>query len=186
MRSMLLTSPIVRVSVGALVAVVGLGACQPSHSARPEAAPEPAPTPIAAAHAVTGPEVAPPPTQIALEVGAQAGAAAATPQAPPVEKAAAPTSASPAVKADVAAQQSSAPTAVKAVIQPGVLPAGTGRNVAQRLCGTCHSLVLVTAAGHTEAEWDSIVARMEANGMQASADDIDTVITYLAKALPPR
>lgn len=43
-----------------------------------------------------------------------------------------------------------------------------------------------TTAGHTEAEWDSIVARMEANGMQASADDIDTVIAYLAKALPPR
>lgn len=44
----------------------------------------------------------------------------------------------------------------------------------------------VTAAGHTEAEWASIVARMEAEGMQASADDIDAVIAYLAKALPPR
>ena len=29
-------------------------------------------------------------------------------------------------------------------------------------------------------------ARMEASGMQASADDIDTVIDYLSKALPPR
>jgi len=91
------------------------------------------------------------------------------------------------VKANVPAQQppSSSP-ASKPAVEPGLLPAGAGRNVAQRLCGTCHSLVLVTAAGHTEAEWDSIVARMEANGMQASADDIDTVIGYLGKALPPR
>jgi len=27
---------------------------------------------------------------------------------------------------------------------------------------------------------------MESNGMQASADDINTVIDYLSKALPPR
>lgn len=71
-------------------------------------------------------------------------------------------------------------------IQPGVLPQGPGRNVAQRMCSTCHSLVLVTQVGHTEEEWDSIVARMENNGMMASPEDIDTVITYLGKALPPR
>jgi cytochrome c5 len=84
--------------------------------------------------------------------------------------------------------QPTAPAAVvqRAAVQPGVLPQGAGRNVAQRLCGSCHSLVLVTAVGHTEAEWDAVVARMEANGMQASADDINTVIDYLSKALPPR
>lgn len=71
-------------------------------------------------------------------------------------------------------------------IQPGILPAGAGRNVAQRLCSSCHSLVLVTQTGHTEEEWDSIILRMENNGMMASPEDIDTVITYLGKALPPR
>ena len=97
---------------------------------------------------------------------------------------AAPTKATPPVQ--VVAPPALAPQPVKAVVQPGVLPQGAGRNVAQRLCGTCHSLVLVTAKGHTEAEWDSIVARMESKGMQASADDINTVIDYLSKALPPR
>jgi len=175
MRSMFLTSPAVCVSLGALVAALGLAACQPSNPARPEAAPEPSPAPIAAAE----PEAAPAPPVAAPKAASEEAAAR-----PP----ALPSASAPAVKANVPAQQtpSSPPPAARPAVQPGVLPAGTGRNVAQRLCGTCHSLVLVTATGHTEAEWDSIVARMEANGMQASADDIDTVIGYLGKALPPR
>lgn len=187
MRSMFPIWPAVCVSAGALVAALGLAACQPSHSARPEAAPEPSPAPIAAAE----PEVAPAPTEVGPEAPAQAAPPVAAPGTPPEEAAARPSVApfapAPAVKVNVPAQQTpSPPPAAKPAVQPGVLPAGAGRNVAQRLCGTCHSLVLVTATGHTEAEWDSIVARMEANGMQASADDIDTVIGYLGKALPPR
>lgn len=188
MRSMFLTSPAVCVSLGALVAALSLAACQPSNPARPEAAPEPSPAPIAAAE----PEAAPAPVETGSETPAQAAPPVAAPKAASEEAAARPpalpSASAPAVKANVPAQQtpSSPPPAAKPAIQPGVLPAGTGRNVAQRLCGTCHSLVLVTAKGHTEAEWDSIVARMEANGMQASADDIDTVIGYLGKALPPR
>lgn len=193
MRSMFPISPAVRVSAGALVAALGLAACQPSHPARPEAAPEPSPAPIAAVPAAAEPEVAPAPTEAGPEAPAQAALPVAAPGTPSEEAAAhasvaasAPAPA-PAVKVNVLAQQTPPPPpAPKPAVQPGVLPAGAGRNVAQRLCGTCHSLVLVTATGHTEAEWDSIVARMEANGMQASADDIDTVIGYLGKALPPR
>lgn len=180
MRLLVVTSSIAGVPASALSAALLLGACQPSHPATPEPRPEPAPAAISAA-----PEAEPTSPQIAPEVEAPAETAVAAPQGP-LAKVAAPPSASPAAKVEAAGQTSSAPAAVKTVVQPGVLPAGTGRNVAQHLCGTCHSLVLVTAAGHTEAGWDSIVARMEANGMQASADDIDTVITYLAKALPPR
>ncbi len=191
MRSMFPISPAVRVSAGALVAALGLAACQPSHPARPEAAPEPSPAPIAAAPAAAEPEVAPAPTEAGPEAPTQAALPVAAPGTPSEEAAAhasvAASAPAPAVKVNVLAQQTPPPPpAPKPAVQPGVLPAGAGRNVAQRLCGTCHSLVLVTATGHTEAEWDSIVARMEANGMQASADDIDTVIGYLGKALPPR
>ena len=189
MRSMFPISPAVRVSGGALVAALGLAACQPSHPARPEAGPEPSPAPIGAAPAAAEPEVAPAPTEAGPET--QAAPPIAALRTPSEEAAArpsvAPSALAPAVKVNVPAQQTPPPPpAAKPAVQPGVLPAGAGRNVAQRLCGTCHSLVLVTATGHTEAEWDSIVARMEANGMQASADDIDTVIGYLGKALPPR
>lgn len=185
MRSILSTSSIRYVSAGALVAALGLSACQPSQPAGPKAASEP--TSVAAVTAPTEAGLTPAssPPEVAPEAPAQdtAPAASAKAQSESVE---APTAPASAVKVNVPAQQTPPPSAAKPAIQPGVLPAGAGRNVAQRLCGTCHSLVLVTATGHTEAEWDSVVARMEANGMQASADDIDTVISYLAKALPPR
>lgn len=185
MWSLFLTSSVVRISVGALAAALALAACQPSYPARPEEAPEPAPAAVAPVPAVEH-DVGLAPTEAAPEEVPAQAAPPAVPLRTPSKEAAAPSPApAPAAKANLPAQQTS-PAVVKPAVQPGVLPAGAGRNVAQRLCGTCHSLILVTATGHTEAEWDSIVARMEANGMQASADDIDTVIGYLAKALPPR
>jgi cytochrome c5 len=161
----------------ALILGVGLSACEPSNPADgshrvvvAEAAPAAPPVPGVTEAPAPSPEVAPP-------VEAAAEPEAVAPTAPPAK-------APPTVQ--IAAPPAPAAQPVKATVQPGVLPQGAGRNVAQRLCGTCHSLILVTANGHTEAEWDSIVARMESNGMQASADDINTVIDYLSKALPPR
>lgn len=161
----------------ALILGVGLSACEPSNPADgshkvvvAEAAP--------AAPLVTDVTAAPAsPPEVALPVET-------APEPEPVVTSAQPSKAPPTVQ--VVAPPAPPPQSVKATVQPGVLPQGAGRNVAQRLCGTCHSLILVTANGHTEAEWDSIVARMESNGMQASADDINTVIDYLSKALPPR
>jgi len=174
------TLPISMPHLGAglvIALAVGLSGCEPSKPAdgsnkavAAEAAPPSAPVPdVPEAAAATAPETVP------VEA-APAPEAVAAPPAP--AKAPSPVQA--------VAPPPPAPQPVKAAIQPGVLPQGAGRNVAQRLCGTCHSLILVTANGHTEAEWDSIVARMESNGMQASADDINTVIDYLSKALPPR
>ena len=161
----------------ALILGVGLSACEPSNPADgshrvvvAEAAPAAPPVPGVSEAPAPPPEVAPP-------VEAAAEPEAVAPTVPPAK-------APPTVQS--AAPPAPPPQPVKAAVQPGVLPQGAGRNVAQRLCGTCHSLILVTANGHTEAEWDSIVARMESNGMQASADDINTVIDYLSKALPPR
>lgn len=161
----------------ALILGVGLSACEPSNPADgshrvvvAEAAPAAPPVPGVTEAPAPSPEVAPP-------VEAAAEPEVVAPTAPPAK-------APPTVQ--IAAPPAPAAQPVKATVQPGVLPQGAGRNVAQRLCGTCHSLILVTANGHTEAEWDSIVARMESNGMQASADDINTVIDYLSKALPPR
>lgn len=161
----------------ALVLAVGLSACEPSNPAdgshkviAAETAPAALPAPV-----VTEASPAPVEEPTSVEVG---------PEPEAVAPSAAPTKAPPTIQ--VVAPAAPTPQPVKAAIQPGVLPQGAGRNVAQRLCGVCHSLVLVTANGHTEAEWDSIVGRMETNGMQASADDINTVIDYLSKALPPR
>lgn len=161
----------------AFILAVGLSACEPSNPAdgsHKVVAAEAVPAALPAHGLVEAPAL---PPEVALPVEP-------APEPDAVVVSAAPTKATPPVQ--VVAPPAPAPQPVKAVVQPGVLPQGAGRNVAQRLCGTCHSLVLVTANGHTEAEWDSIVARMESNGMQASADDINTVIDYLSKALPPR
>jgi cytochrome c5 len=164
--------------LGAGVALIlGLSACEPSNPAdgsHKVVAAEAAPAALPAPDVIEAPAL---PPEVALLVDP-------APEPEAVVVSAAPTKVTPPVQ--VVAPSAPAPQPVKAVVQPGVLPQGAGRNVAQRLCGTCHSLILVTANGHTEAEWDSIVARMESNGMQASADDINTVIDYLSKALPPR
>lgn len=81
------------------------------------------------------------------------------------------------------------PSAPAAATAPGseaavALPEGEGREITQRLCSACHSLSLVSAKGRTPEEWDATVARMEANGMVAPADDVYAVIDYLSKALP--
>lgn len=161
----------------ALVLAMALSACEPSVPAdgshkivAAQSAPAPMPAPEVTEALVTSVEE---PAPVApLEPEAVAPSAATPVKAPPTVQ--------------VATPSVPTPQPVKATLQPGVLPQGAGRNVAQRLCGVCHSLVLVTANGHTETEWDSIVARMETNGMQASADDINTVIDYLSMALPPR
>lgn len=174
------TVSIPRLGAGvALILAVGLSACEPSNPAdgsHKVVAAEAVPAALPAPGVVEAPAL---PPEVALPVEP-----APAPEPEAVVVSAAPTKATPPVQA--IAPPAPAPQPVKAVVQPGVLPQGAGRNVAQRLCGTCHSLVLVTAKGHNEAEWDSIVARMESNGMQASADDINTVIDYLSKALPPR
>ncbi|MFK0300334.1 hypothetical protein ACIQTU_14075 [Brevundimonas sp. NPDC090276] len=161
----------------ALILAVGLSACEPSNPADGSHKVVLAEVAPAAPPAFGASEAPAPPPEVAPPVEPAAEPEAVGPTAPPAK-------APPTVQ--VVAPPAPAAQPVKALVQPGVLPQGPGRNVAQRLCGTCHSLVLVTANGHTEAEWDSIVARMESNGMQASADDINTVIDYLSKALPPR
>ena len=179
MQSMFLNSPVVPVSAGALAVILALAACQPSQPTPSEGPPEAEAAAVAAAPATVKPADAPAPAPAEVEPPA---AEPSTPSQEAVGRPLAPVAAEKVVQE----QQMPPAAAAKPALQPGVLPAGAGRNVAQRLCGTCHSLILVTANGHTEAEWDSIVARMESNGMQASADDINTVIDYLSKALPPR
>ena len=160
-----------RAGLIALPLALVMVACQGTSSEQTPAAPE--------ATAVVQPPVA---EEAAVETveEIQAEAPAKTPEPAKLDVVAEPAKVTPTAAPPLVT------VATAPAVQPGVLPQGNGRNVAQRMCSTCHSLVLVTQAGHTEEEWDSIVARMENNGMMASPEDIDTVITYLGKALPPR
>jgi virginiamycin B lyase len=70
---------------------------------------------------------------------------------------------------------------------PVQLPDGTGKEVVQESCGgQCHSLNRVTNAGHTPAEWQSVVAMMVNQGAKLPKERVPTVVEYLAKNFPPR
>jgi cytochrome c5 len=66
---------------------------------------------------------------------------------------------------------------------PTALPEGEGRDVAQRVCGQCHSVGLFAAQRHTQDEWNQVISRMMAKGMDAPEDDLYEISDYLAQAL---
>lgn len=66
---------------------------------------------------------------------------------------------------------------------PTALPEGEGSDVAQRVCGQCHSVGLFAGQRHTQDEWNQVISRMMAKGMDAPEDDLYAVSDYLAQAL---
>ena len=48
-------------------------------------------------------------------------------------------------------------------------------------CSGCHELARVWAQDTDRAGWDALVARMEANGLQVTAEERQTIIDYLAE-----
>lgn len=85
-----------------------------------------------------------------------------------------------------------APAAAPATAAPPVvrvstgLPPGSGRDVVQRACTSCHAIGMVTAKGRTSQEWGEIIGRMQGLGLEASDDDLYTIHQYLSRELPPR
>jgi len=65
------------------------------------------------------------------------------------------------------------------------LPDGKGKEVAQRLCGTCHGTNVWVKQRHTPEKWSSIVDNMISKGLEASDDDLNTLTDYLSTYLAP-
>ncbi len=85
-----------------------------------------------------------------------------------------------------------APTAIQA--QPATesaggkqdwqgLPPGKGREETFYMCGSCHSLKLVTQQGLTRATWEEVMDYMVAEQAMAplEAEDRKLIVDYLAK-----
>ncbi len=66
------------------------------------------------------------------------------------------------------------------------LPDGAGKAIVQSSCSSCHALSQVTNAGHSKAEWDTVLHMMVNAGAQLPADQFETVSAYLAKNFPPK
>lgn len=64
------------------------------------------------------------------------------------------------------------------------LPAGLGREILVRACTGCHQAESFAAYRHTREEYRSIVYRMAERGVQASSQELDQIVDYMATHFP--
>jgi len=64
------------------------------------------------------------------------------------------------------------------------LPEGKGKDTTKRVCGKCHSTNVFAQQRHTSKQWSSIIDNMVSKGMEASDDDLDEILDYLAANFP--
>ncbi len=66
------------------------------------------------------------------------------------------------------------------------LPDGTGKPLVVSRCMLCHDLSRVVAVRRTKQSWDLVVRNMVARGTPATAEEIETISSYLAAQFGPR
>lgn len=176
------TASVVGFALAALLAT----ACTPAAPAKTVSAEAPEAVAAAPASSTSVAAVSP-----VAEAPVQTGdnSAATTNPAKPVTAAISVPTPSPAKQPTALPQ---APAATPATAAPPVvrvstgLPPGSGRDVVQRACTSCHAIGMVTAKGRTSQEWGEIIGRMQGLGLEASDDDLYTIHQYLSRELPPR
>jgi quinoprotein glucose dehydrogenase len=60
------------------------------------------------------------------------------------------------------------------------LPEGSGRDLVQKVCNSCHSVDLITTHRQTRDEWTGTVQRMAQHGASATDDQFNEILDYLA------
>ena len=90
--------------------------------------------------------------------------------------------ATPAPSPDAASPSAPAPTA-KAVVE---LPEGDGKAIAMENCQACHKLTNLTKAHKNLDDWKETVQTMIDRGANVPADQVDTLVQYLAKNFGPK
>jgi virginiamycin B lyase len=68
----------------------------------------------------------------------------------------------------------------------GSLPEGSARATVQAACTSCHALNNITNAGHSAAEWQTVVDMMINDGAQVPKDQVAGLVEYLARNFPAR
>lgn len=64
------------------------------------------------------------------------------------------------------------------------LPDGPGKDAVQLRCTVCHDLGRVVTAGRTRQEWEQITRNMLERGPRATAEQSQSVVSYLATHFP--
>jgi competence protein ComEA len=65
------------------------------------------------------------------------------------------------------------------------LPAGTGKDLVEGRCVTCHDLTRVVTARRQRTDWEAIVANMVSRGASATAEERQAIVGYLAAQFGP-
>lgn len=89
-----------------------------------------------------------------------------------------------------AAQQAPVKPAPAAAAPPAkstatVLPPGPGQKIVAATCGSCHGLDTVTSTHQSQKDWQTTVESMNDNGAGLNAEDMKTVVAYLAANFGP-
>ena len=66
-----------------------------------------------------------------------------------------------------------------------VLPDGKGKDLVQQKCVTCHAANVWMSQHHTRDQWGTVLDDMTSKGLQASDDELDTIVDYLAQNFGP-
>jgi competence ComEA-like helix-hairpin-helix protein len=66
------------------------------------------------------------------------------------------------------------------------LPEAKGRDLYEKICGTCHGTEVVFKIRTTKEKWKDTVDEMAARGAEGTDAQLDTIIDYLAKCFGPR
>ncbi|OFW40227.1 MAG: hypothetical protein A3J28_01185 [Acidobacteria bacterium RIFCSPLOWO2_12_FULL_60_22] len=75
-------------------------------------------------------------------------------------------------------------------IQPGILsaraqqeqfPEGPGKEIFLRVCTQCHEIDSVASLRHTKDGWRDLVYTMQGNGANATDDECNAIVDYLAR-----
>lgn len=83
-------------------------------------------------------------------------------------------------------QGSAPPDAAKQEAAKRSLPPGPGRDELIRACSGCHLLTVVTSQRKSESDWTDTVIEMRSRGANASDEDLEKIVEYLAKNYGPQ
>jgi competence ComEA-like helix-hairpin-helix protein len=72
-----------------------------------------------------------------------------------------------------------------AAVQGQDLPDGKGKDLVEDRCSSCHGLDLLLAEHDSKAQWSQIVNEMVSRGATGSADELATIVDYLAANFGP-
>lgn len=61
------------------------------------------------------------------------------------------------------------------------LPEAPAKKTFESVCGACHDVGTAIGKHHTRAEWDAVVDTMANRGAQATDQQFDAILDYLAK-----